>query len=286
MDKIAVLITSHNRKSKTIACLKSLYQAKSNYHQELILDVYLTDDGSTDGTGEAVRQDFPNVKILKGDGNLYWAGGMRNSWNEALKNKYDGFLLLNDDTFVFNNLLYDIFQTEQFSISNFNKKGIYIGSTKDTNNTKLTYGGAIIENKFLLKYKKLNPSGSPQMCELGNANIMYVSSESIYSIGILNKNYTHGIADFDYTLTARRHKIPVLVTPNYCGICDNNQLDKYKLFESKSFFNKIKYLYEPTGLKFNDNLLFMRRNFPYRLPFVFLSGWFKVVFPKTYKLVR
>ena len=42
--KIAVLLTSFNRKEKTKECLQSLYKILSE------LDVYLVDDNSTDGT--------------------------------------------------------------------------------------------------------------------------------------------------------------------------------------------------------------------------------------------
>lgn len=65
--KIAVLLTCFNRKNKTLACLKSLFGIIPNCH------VYLVDDKSTDGTSEAIKQNFPQVKIIKGDGNLFGA---------------------------------------------------------------------------------------------------------------------------------------------------------------------------------------------------------------------
>ena len=48
MKRIAVLITCFNRIDKTINCLDSLYNSKSI--DDYLIDVYLVDDGSTDGT--------------------------------------------------------------------------------------------------------------------------------------------------------------------------------------------------------------------------------------------
>ena len=71
---IAVLLTVHDRKNKTLRCLENLYkQVLPNY---LRLDIYLTDDGCTDGTPEAIKRQFPKVHIIKGDGNLFWNRGM------------------------------------------------------------------------------------------------------------------------------------------------------------------------------------------------------------------
>ena len=91
---IAVLLTCYNRKDKTLACLKQLYDSKFASAIHFEMDVYLTDDGSDDGSGAAIKENFPDVIIISGNGKLFWAGGMRNSWNEALKKHYDGFLLL------------------------------------------------------------------------------------------------------------------------------------------------------------------------------------------------
>jgi GT2 family glycosyltransferase len=80
--RIAVLITCHNRRDKTLKCFEALYKQESI--EDLRLQVYLVDDGCTDGTAEAIIAEFPETRILKGSGSLYWCGGMRLAWEEAL----------------------------------------------------------------------------------------------------------------------------------------------------------------------------------------------------------
>src|SRR5689334_7452083 len=93
---IGVLLTTRNRKEKTLTCIESL--KRQRLPADVSLEVFLTDDGSTDGTVDAVRQAYPSANIFKSDGSLFWAGGMRNSWTHALKEDLDFYLLLNDDT--------------------------------------------------------------------------------------------------------------------------------------------------------------------------------------------
>ena len=93
--KVAVLLTCHNRKAKTIECLKSLFKAIQFSKADSSFSVYLVDDGSTDGTAEAVLSNFPEVNVINGSGNLFWAGGMRLAWNTALQSNPDYYLLLN-----------------------------------------------------------------------------------------------------------------------------------------------------------------------------------------------
>ena len=285
MNKIAALYTCFNRKEKTLEALRHLFQARDAYGDSLALEVFLTDDGSTDGTAEAVRKAFPQVHILKGSGNLYWAGGMRNSWNAALEHSaFDAFLLLNDDTFVNQDLFGSLLATHAYGLEHFGSPGIYIGSTTDPSGEVLTYGGAVFQNRFLAKYKKVQPHDSiPQECELGNANIMMVRSEVVNRIGILSKGYIHGLADFDYTLQARKRGIPVLVAPGFLGACVKDKVNPFPNLHKLSLSERIALLFNPVGLDFKSNLRYMRRNFPIRLPFVFLAGWMKVLFPRVYQ---
>ncbi len=283
MQRVAILLTCFNRKEKTLSALKGVFDAQKEFKNELDLIVYLTDDGCTDGTGEAVRARFPEVKVLLGNGHLYWAGGMRNSWSKALQGNYDGYLLLNDDTETYTSLFTELFVTHSYCLKKYGQGGIYIGSTLDKETQKLSYGGAVFTNKVMAHYVKVIPNKSePQECELGNANIMLVHKDAVNKIGMLSKGYVHGLADFDYTLKAKKAGVPVLITPNFLGDCTNDHSDTYQRFAKLPFGKRLKMLYNPVGLDFKSHLAYMKNHFPYRLPFVFLMGYLKVLFPNFY----
>ena len=80
---IAVLMTCHDRREKTVSCLKALYGQE--LPSGVSLSVYLTDDGCTDGTVDAVKESFTNTHIIHGNGDLYWNRGMLAAWREAAK---------------------------------------------------------------------------------------------------------------------------------------------------------------------------------------------------------
>jgi len=111
---IAVLLTSYNRVEKTIRCLETFFQ--QTVPEGLVLDVILVDDNSTDNTGAKVKALFPNVKVLFGSGSLFWVGGMRMAWAEALKTNYDGYLLLNDDVKLNPGTLVTLIQTHYYAV--------------------------------------------------------------------------------------------------------------------------------------------------------------------------
>ena len=101
MKKIAVLMACHNRCDTTLSCLRLLFGNVT----DSIITVFLVDDGSTDGTCEAVKKGFPAVHTSRGTGSLYWARGMERAWQRALAHehvdgKFDGYMWLNDDAML------------------------------------------------------------------------------------------------------------------------------------------------------------------------------------------
>ncbi|RRQ48845.1 glycosyltransferase family 2 protein [Maribacter algicola] len=283
MYRIAVLLTCFNRKEKTLKALSALHKAHEIEKDRISMSIYLTDDGSTDGTGEAVKTAYPEIKVLQGTGDLYWAGGMRHSWTEAKKRDYDAYLLLNDDTFVESRLFTELLDTHTYCLKKYGQGGVYCGATKDKETQEYTYGGHNFTNKFFAAFKSVIPNGkTPQECELGNANIMWVSKNVVDKVGILSDGYVHGLADYDYTLKAVKEELPVLITPNYLGTCVNDHSNPYIKFPKLSFKQRLDFLYNPIGLDFKSNLTYNKRHFPIRYPFVYLTGWLKVFFPNIY----
>ena len=77
---IYVVIPVHNRKDFTRNCLLSLQ--KQSFQA---FEVVIVDDGSTDGTAEMLREEFPELPVLKGDGNLWWTASVNMGIKYALE---------------------------------------------------------------------------------------------------------------------------------------------------------------------------------------------------------
>lgn len=96
MSSVFILIPVHNRRETTLRGLAQIYQDPT-VQQWPELRVVVIDDGSTDGTAEAIQQAFPQVKILTGDGNLWWTGAMRLGMKYAVQQDCEAVIWLNDD---------------------------------------------------------------------------------------------------------------------------------------------------------------------------------------------
>jgi GT2 family glycosyltransferase len=281
MKKIAVLLTCYNRIEKTLNCLNSFYNSINKLALNITFDIYMVDDGSTDGTSKEISKEFPEIYLIKGSGDLYWAGGMRLAWETALKKEqgYDSFLLLNDDVILTESFFADILSTHEYCLDNFNQSGIYVSSTKDMVNSKVSYGGRLITHKGIkIRSKRIFPSEIPILCSMANANILMVTMTVVKAIGILDKKFIHRFADYDYTLNASKHGIPVLVCPGYGGLCDNDH-SKTWLSSNSSLKERAEYLYSPLGLAYKEQLFYLRKNFKFQLPYYFLMLWLKTIFP-------
>src|SRR5580700_8623826 len=99
IHQIAVLMTSFNRREVTLKSVAALFQQRKA--EGVQFTVFLVNDGSTDGTDEAVHSRFPDVRVLQGDGTLFWNGGMRMAFETAARESFDAYLFLNDDTFLY-----------------------------------------------------------------------------------------------------------------------------------------------------------------------------------------
>ena len=281
MKKIAILLTCFNRREKTLSCLKSVYNQKEK-GTEYLYDVFLVNDGSTDGTEEAVKKSFPLVSIINGDGNLFWAGGMRLAWQTAINaNKYDFYLLLNDDTILFNDTFKNLLKNNLALTAQFNNTGISIGTTIDEVSEKKTYGGKKLKGKFFPTSHIVFDHAVAVDCDLGNANIMFVPMAVVEKIGILSNRFTHGIADYDFTLRAKKAGFWVMVSPGYAGFCSDDHGRSWK-GRNVALKKRIEFLYSHKGLSYKEYLYFIKLHFPLNLPLAFTKLWLKTLFPIIY----
>lgn len=252
--KLAILLTVHNRKEKTLLCLENL--KKQNLSNNLIVNIYLTDDGSTDGSYEAIRSNFPETFIIKGNGNLFWNRGMLTAWKEAAKFDYDYYLWLNDDTILFSDSLQKIVNISKSNYDN----SIIVGSTygnEESRNT--TYGG----RKFGRNYKLIIPDEQKCIpCDTFNGNIVLIPRKVFKTVGFNDSYFHHSFGDIDYGLSARNKGLINYIAPGYYGICKRN--NPIPLFRRRcySVIKRYKLLYSPLGFNPKEDYHLNKKYYP------------------------
>ena len=234
MINLAVLITCHNRRAKTIKCLKALFnQVDSN---NIRIKVFLVDDGSTDKTSNEVTELFPEVVIIQGHGNLFWARGVALAWKESLKSKetFDYYLWLNDDTYLYDIALSELIKTQV------DKTEIIIGSVCDPDTKLRTYGGTKFTNKFLtpFKYEIVDINGKPKKIDTFNGNVVLIPHSVYEKMGIIDNYFEHAYADVEYSLRALKYDINILLTAKHIAECKRDKVDHDKMINT-SLLKKI-----------------------------------------------
>ncbi|MGD0167501.1 MAG: glycosyltransferase family 2 protein [Gaiellaceae bacterium] len=92
---VAVLVVFHQNVQHTLSCIGSAVGL--DYPS---FEVVAVDDGSTDGCAAAVEATYPNVRILRGDGNLWCNGGFNFGLRDCMQRGLEYVLLLNNDNVI------------------------------------------------------------------------------------------------------------------------------------------------------------------------------------------
>ena len=244
INRIAVLLTVFNRKKQTILCLESLF--RQEIPEGYSISVFLTDDGCTDGTTQAVLQQFPSkVNIIQGDGNLFWNRGMWTAWNIAAKEyDYDFYLWLNDDTVLMEGALARLLVSSRAN----GDRAIIVGSTVDTETHEiLTYGGRGVDGSI--------PSCEGQDVEVDhfNGNIVLIPRTVYISLGNLDYYFTHSKGDFDYGMRARKAGIKMFQCGEILGECDAHPVTDKWCDPRLPLSTRWKCLKRPNGMPPNES---------------------------------
>ena len=214
---IAILLTVFNRKECTLKCLRQL--TAQTQPDGVTFDVYITDGGSTDGTVESVRELYPEVRIQVKDG-VFWNRGMYASWEwAATMKKYDFYLWLNDDTFLYNDCIKTLYEASSVK----DDACIIVGPTVDTaTRQRVTYGGRI-------NGKGIAPvDGAMTAVDYFNGNIVLVPADVFHKLGNLDYYFTHSKGDFDYGMRAMKAGIGRYQCGKALGECDlHPRIDKW-----------------------------------------------------------
>jgi len=116
MIKVSIVIPIHNRLEVTKDGLKELKSSLNNYYLSgdvtCNYDVIVVDDGSTDQSGTWIKEHYPDVLLLKGDGNLWWSGAINVGARYAIDTLNSDYIVLWNNDIIPQNDFFSILEKE------------------------------------------------------------------------------------------------------------------------------------------------------------------------------
>jgi len=252
MMKISILIPVFNGLAYTKNCLKNLNnQLGKPLPQGFEVDIVLIDDGSSDGTNEWVSENFPKVKILFGDGGLWWSGSINEGMLYAFESMdSDAVLWWNNDILAGERYFKVLFD----NLSDTSLETV-IGSKVYQASDKLTVWG--MGGYFNTKngQKGMHAFNVPDSKELNNTIDVHwlpgmgtIISRKVYDkIGLLNSNdfpQYHGDSDYTFRAFLAGFKIQVIPELKIYNNTENSGLPhgySFKVFRKSFSSIKSKY---------------------------------------------
>jgi GT2 family glycosyltransferase len=271
-----IVIPVFNRKKFTHDCLLSLHKQTNKQFKVIVVD-----DGSTDGTSQMLKEDFPEVIVIAGTGSLFWTAATNLGIQYALANGATHVMTLNNDTLARPDFI------EQMYKWSAQKPDALLGALAlDSSSLKPVYGGETINWLFNSYEPLLNKL--PEEQQQGIHKVTHFPGRGLWipikvfeSIGLFDeKKFPHYYADYDFTHSAVRagfeiycnYDAKLLTYPTESG---DRQIRKKKTIEN--YYNHL------FGIRGGGNLLnftrFTVKNCPpVYIPMVLVNGYIRRVF--------
>ena len=243
-----LVIPAHNRLATTLACLHRLRrQGVFGWAVPIVVD-----DGSTDGTGDAIRLEFPDVELLPGNGKLFWTGATELGMRRAVERDAEFVFWLNDDCEPQPGALAALLAAAR------ERHAIAGGVCVLPRSGQAVYGG-FKKGRRELEFVSAAP-GEVTACDALNGNLVCVPRAVIDAIGFPDgRGLPHASGDTDYTLRAtERGQAVLLVGAARAHATPHNRLGYASWLLSgmsvrevwATLFNPRAYGYLPADLRF------------------------------------
>ena len=240
---VYLVIPCYNRKAFTRNCLKAL--SEQTYKD---FKVIVVDDGSTDGTSDMIKEEFPETIILYGDGNLFWTKATNMGIRYALEHGATYVMCLNDDTVPFEN-----YMEKMMHWAKVKPQGVIHAMDYDFDTKKPYYGGERHNwktNKTVHLLDILPEEMQHGLHEVthGPGRGLLIPRIVFEKAGLFEeKKLPHYGADYDFTFQAAKHGFQ-----NYCNFdailySYPDESGDHQMKKKKSLKNFYKHLFDIRG---------------------------------------
>ncbi len=220
--KIEIVTPVFNRRELTLQFLQSLSRVN---REGLDIHIIIVDDGSTDGTSEVVAENFPEVEIVKGDGNLWYTGGTNRGIESALEKNPDYILCVNNDSIFDENCIKNLVECAEK-----NPRSVVgallllwdqphrVFQVSPEWNTKL--GGWHHWRKQTI----WTVPQKPWQVDIIVGNCVLYPAEVIREVGLMNEKKFAQYGDAEYTPRMRKRGWKLLIEPKAKIFCKPNDV--------------------------------------------------------------
>ncbi len=282
---VCAVIASHNRRVLTLDSLQAL---QSGVHAgQARLCAVLVDDGSRDGTAEAVESTFPWVKVVRAAGDLYWCRAMHRAVAEAQAGVTVAgrppthFLWLNDDTRLRPSALSTLLDTACERRAALGKPVIVVGTAADPRTGQPSYGGGRRAARWRrTSWRLVAPAAHAQEVEVMDGNVVLLPADVIARVGNLDAAFEHAMGDYDYALRARQLGVPVWLAPGILADCAANPRSGGFRDPALPWRARWRAAMDRKGLPWRSWLRFTRRHTGLLWPVFFVWPYLRVLWPR------
>lgn len=259
--KVAIVTPIFNGKEHTRKFLSSLNRQSNNKFSTIIVD-----DGSTDGSDLMIKDKFPDVIVLKGDGSLWWSGGTNKGVEYAIKHGFDYVLTINNDVEVSEDYIDSLVAAAK------KKPKSLIGSTvyyRDDPKRVWYFGASFGKNGEMQHFTEQPKLNELRKSEWLTGMGVIIPIQAFKDAGLYDeKNFPQYFGDAEFSLRAKRAGYELYVN------------SKTKLFADVTSSWVSKQIQKPKISFFKDVFFSIRSPYQFKTRVLF----YKLYWPKRYRL--
>jgi hypothetical protein len=212
--KVVIVVLNWNEKRLTIECLESLKRIDYNNYE-----ILLVDNGSTDGSQEYFRVQYPEIALLENEVNLGFAEGNNIGIRYAMNGQADYVLLLNNDTLVHTTFLSELVNVAERDVRiGFAGPKIYYHDWHGQRNV-IAYAGGWVNlwtgtaRNIGARKKDRGQYDVIQTVDQLSGSCLLVKKELLEKVGLMNSDYFLYWEDTDWCFRAQQFGFKLVYVP-------------------------------------------------------------------------